>query len=78
MPCTHTTLPNGVRAIVCSRTKPPTRCACRRKATRLCDWKVTGGTCDAPICSACTTNPAPEKDLCPAHAETWKAMGSPR
>ncbi|MBB3691485.1 hypothetical protein [Sphingomonas sp. BK580] len=48
-------------------------------ATLACDWKVPtrrSGTCDAPICTRCTTSPAPEKDLCAAHAaafETWRA-----
>lgn len=58
---------------VCTRTQ---RCACGNRATLLCDWKVPGrraGTCDAPLCPSCTSSPAPEKDLCPAHAADWAA-----
>lgn len=77
MTCEHVTLPNGARAIVCS-THRRARCKCGRPAPLLCDWKVKGkrsGTCDAPICARCTTSPAPDKDLCPTHAqafEQWK------
>lgn len=77
MTCEHVTLPNGVRAIVCSLRRRP-RCKCGRPEVLLCDWKVPAkrtGTCDASICRICTTSPAPDKDLCPAHAgefEAWK------
>jgi hypothetical protein len=69
MTCTVVTLPSGVRAIVCGPTR---RCACGRKGVLLCDWKVGDGTCDKPICGVCSTSPAPDKDLCPEHAEAWK------
>jgi hypothetical protein len=75
MPCTHVTLPGGESAIVCTSGRAQ-RCACGRRSTRLCDWKVAGkrsGTCDRPLCAACTHSPAPEKDLCPDHAAEWKA-----
>jgi len=68
MPCTPFTTPEGGRGIICSRTQ---RCKCGRRSTKLCDWKVPGGTCDAPLCERCTTVPAPEKDLCPKHAAEW-------
>ncbi|WP_439569087.1 hypothetical protein [Sphingopyxis sp.] len=73
MGCETVQLDNGARAIVCSpgRTK---RCACGKRADRLCDWKVKtrrSGTCDTPICRACSHEPAPGKDLCPAHREVW-------
>lgn len=77
MICEHVPLPTGGHAIVCSRGRRK-RCACGSRADLLCDWKVEGkrsGSCDAPICSRCTTSPAPEKDLCPKHAEAlaeWK------
>lgn len=61
------------KMFVCSR--PATRenaprCACGRRATKLCDFPVaTGdtGTCDAPLCSKCavqigTTVLRPEPD----------------
>ena len=63
MPCTPTRTLHGV-AIVCTRGR---RCPCGRPATLECDWKVPtrkSGTCDAPICTGCTTSPAPGKDLC--------------
>lgn len=69
--CTRVAIPGGGVAIVCGSVR---RCACGRKATRLCDWKVRtrkSGTCDKPICDRCTTSPAPDKDLCAAHAAQW-------
>lgn len=72
MACVYITLPDGTRAIVCGlRVK---KCKCGRRADRECDWKVPGkksGTCDKPVCSACSVSPAPEKDLCPTHAAMW-------
>lgn len=79
MACETVHLPGGARAIVCGPRQRQKRCACGKPGTLLCDWKVEGkksGTCDKPICSGCTTSPAPDKDLCPAHAkafEEWKA-----
>ena len=29
---------------------------------------------DKPICDRCTHSPAPDKDLCPAHAKQWQEM----
>ncbi|SEI69487.1 hypothetical protein SAMN05518849_101585 [Sphingobium sp. AP50] len=83
MPCQHVRLPTGGTAIVCSSGRRP-QCACGQPAPLLCDWKVPArrsGTCDAPICRACAISPAPDKDLCPAHAqdfETWKAARAAR
>ena len=74
MVCTVVKLPAGEAAIVCSRTRRRW-CACGQTATLLCDWKVPGrksGTCDRPICEACSHSPAPDKDLCPEHAAEWK------
>lgn len=77
MTCEHVSLPGGATAIVCSSGRRQ-RCKCGRPATLLCDWKVKtkkSGTCDAPLCSSCTTSPAPDKDLCPTHAaefEKWR------
>jgi hypothetical protein len=34
---------------------------------------IKNATCDAPICSHCTTSPAPGKDLCHDHAAQWHA-----
>jgi hypothetical protein len=78
MRCQGVAIPGGGTAIVCSG-RGGKRCPCGRAATLECDWKVPtrkSGTCDAPICSSCTTSPAPDKDLCRKHAaefEAWKA-----
>jgi len=68
MACEQVTMPGGGRAIVCG-TRRRELCACGRPATLLCDWKVHGGTCDADLCTECTTSPAPDKDLCATHAQ---------
>lgn len=76
MACEHVTLPGGGTAIVCSSGRRK-RCQCGRPAALACDWKVPhrrSGTCDAPLCASCTSSPAPEKDLCPLHAEAWAAV----
>lgn len=80
MTCHGVSLPGGGSAIICTPRQRARKCkACGRKADLLCDWKVPAkrsGTCDAPICSACTFSPAPDKDLCPKHAEAfdrWRA-----
>lgn len=81
--CDRVSLPGGGVAIACSRRKRK-RCACGKPATLECDWKMPqrkSGTCDAPICSRCTTSPAPDKDLCREHArafEEWKAKNRPK
>ena len=75
MPCHHIDLGNGTGAIVCTGRARIRRCACGRPADRLCDWKVPtkkSGTCDKPVCSQCSTSPAPEKDLCATHAEAFE------
>lgn len=78
MPCSHVKLPGGLSAIVCTSGRRQ-RCACGQLSTRLCDWKVpekASGTCDRPLCATCTHVPAPDKDLCPAHAAEWKARST--
>lgn len=80
MTCDLIDLPGGGRAIVCSSRKRQ-RCECGKSATLLCDWKVPdhrSGTCDRPICRACATSVAPEKDLCPQHARAFDAWQSAR
>lgn len=80
MTCERVSLPGGGTAIVCG-TRKKKRCKCGRPATLACDWKVPGrrsGTCDAPICDQCTMSPAPDKDLCPTHAEAFKAWKAER
>lgn len=78
MTCDPVRLPGGGTAIVCSSRRRQ-RCKCGKPANLLCDWKVPAkksGTCDVPLCSGCSTKPAPDKDLCPDHAEAfaaWKA-----
>jgi hypothetical protein len=75
--CSRVTLPNGTVAIVRHSGKRPPPCIkCGATSTRLCDWKLaTRGKrvirCSAPLCDKCTTSPATDKDLCPAHAAEW-------
>lgn len=75
MTCTPIDIPGVGRGFICGPRSKRKRCSgCGRPADLECDWKVPGrktGTCDAPICSKCTTSPAPEKDLCPEHAQAW-------
>ncbi len=53
----------------------PRPCAvCGWISERLCDWKMPNGRdCDRPLCAWCTMSPAPRKDLCPEHAQHYKA-----
>lgn len=78
MTCEFVDLPGGGRAIICGRSHRPPKCVgCGRPATQECDWKVKhkkSGTCDAPICTSCSTSPGPDKDICPKHKpdlEAW-------
>jgi hypothetical protein len=85
MECRRVPLDGGGAAIVCGRGGRARCSVCRRRpATRACDWKIghdegqrgrSGGyvTCDAPLCKRCSHVPAPDKDLCPKHAEAWAA-----
>ena len=73
MPCTPFRTENGATGFACG---PRQRCKCelRRPMKYLCDWKVGDGkTCDRPLCDRCTSKPAPDKDLCPAHQAEWAA-----
>lgn len=72
MTCTIVKLPTGERAIVCGPRRKAKRCACGSTADRLCDWFIDSyHRCSEPVCSRCTTSPAPEKDLCKRHAAIW-------
>jgi len=57
-------------AIVCSRGRGILACVgCGQLATRLCDFKLSiSRTCDAAICTRCTTRLPGDKDACPRHA----------
>lgn len=72
MPCSHFRV-GGQAVIICGRKRIPACVACGGIADRECDWKLgRGKTCDKPVCSSCAEHPAPEKDLCPAHAQAWR------
>ena len=79
MSCTVVRLPEVSPSSAIDRSA--SRCACGAVADLRCDWKVPGkksGTCDRWICERCTTAPAPVKDLCPEHAEAWRAWQARR
>lgn len=84
MPCERVRMPGGGVAIVCSRAPRRRRCVGCGELTadaRLCDARLKsrpGKTCDAVVCPACTTSPAPDKDLCPDHARAWRALQAKR
>jgi hypothetical protein len=61
---------DGMRGFVCGPRQKPKPCPCGsgKPATQLCDGQVEGGTCDKPLCKACTTSPEAGKDFCPDHA----------
>ena len=47
------------------------KCRCGWPATRRCDWHAEASgemRCDAVICTRCTLEVAPDRDLCPKHA----------
>ncbi len=83
MPCVPFKTGSGWGIACMGRSALP-RCACGGRTDRLCDWKVgterdgSALTCDAPVCSSCSVKPAPEKDLCPTHAEAWERWKSER
>lgn len=81
MNCTPIKLPNGMNVIVCGRKPRRPRCSnCGAKgAERECDWKLSESkTCDKPLCLTCRFSPAPEKDLCPTHADAFKQWKTAR
>ena len=58
-----------VTKIICSRGPAPKKCRwCDNPGTQLCDFKVTGGTCDAPVCRVHAKHVAYETDYCPDHS----------
>lgn len=86
MPCRPLIVDGKPSGLVCGpgvRRGAP--CAfCNRTSSRLCDFPVTKdhgvkGTCDAPLCSDCTTRIAGDGDLCRTHAPLWdQALGKPK
>lgn len=45
------------------------RVRCLAMSSLLCDWKVDGGTCDAPLCEEHALEVGPDRHLCPIHAK---------
>lgn len=80
MPCKPIIADGKVIGIACSRGTRKKKCVeCQHfGATRLCDWKLkgkkAGQTCDRSLCDKCSSQPAPDKDLCGAHARLWDKM----
>jgi len=70
MPCDITKDESGqVTRIVCSRRSTPKCKFCGKPSSKLCDYPVGTGTCDAQICRACTTHIEPDTDYCPNHKD---------
>jgi hypothetical protein len=62
-------LDDGTTAIVCGsgprpRSKP---CKCGARSTKLCDYPLLVGTCDAPLCDRCAIPMGADRDFCPHH-----------
>lgn len=68
-PCHWMKLPDGTTVHV--RMARPRKRKCRfcqsADHAYLCDFPVGDGTCDAPMCAACTTHVGPDVDYCPNH-----------
>lgn len=74
--CLHMKFADGSTAIICGTRQRQQYCACGRVSAFLCDWKVPGkksGTCDRPMCKSHAANVAPDRDLCPEHAQAFEA-----
>jgi hypothetical protein len=71
VPCTPVALPDGARAIVCTRgASKRARCSvCGARTTHLCDAPLPGGgTCSATLCAACRVVQPGGADFCPSCA----------
>lgn len=73
MTCEWVRLPNGTTAVVLlggAKPKAKPCIGCGRASTRLCDAEVGDGkTCDAPLCTRCSTSRGRgEIDYCAQHA----------
>lgn len=78
MPCSSIKV-GGITAIVCGRAKIHACSVCGEPSTRQCDWKIDSyHTCDKHLCEKCTHVPAPNKDLCPRHAQRWAEIQKQR
>ncbi|HEY1283009.1 MAG TPA: hypothetical protein VGE96_00890 [Steroidobacteraceae bacterium] len=74
MSCRSVTLPNGVRAIVCTRARRSAhRCEwCAAESRYQCDAIKAGTTskiCNAYLCEQHATHFGANRDLCSRHAE---------
>ena len=73
MTCELVELPGGGKAIICGPSGDYSKCACGRRATRLCDGprmkrNRLNDTCDRPLCDECAVRVDADHDLCPKHA----------
>ena len=78
MQCRKVALPGGGAAFICGPKPRRRNCKfCSRYADLECDFPLTGKkagqTCDAPICSRCTTR-TDGKDFCPPHQRYYEAQ----
>lgn len=71
MKCSYVKI-EGHPVILCGGRERIKACkTCGEIAGKLCDWKVSGGTCSEPICDEHAMSVGDDLDLCPTHAEAW-------
>lgn len=69
MTCNVIDLGGGNSVIACSRERKRQCVECKAPASRLCDAKLSGGTCDRPLCVGCAVPAGRGVDLCPRHGD---------
>lgn len=62
----------GHEVILCGKQRFHRCVVCGEISLYACDWKVDGGTCDAPMCEEHRHNIGKDKDLCWRHMNAWK------
>ena len=62
----------GNPVILCGGQRVAACIVCQEIAGKLCDWKISGGTCDAALCDEHAAPVGDNLDLCPKHAKAWE------
>lgn len=69
---------DGRTVILCGKGKIQACHVCQAIASKLCDWKIAGGTCDAPMCEEHAHEVGQNRDLCFRHMNAWKMHSANR